>query len=84
MDLLPKDTSLEASRIQTGILRKLSIEQRLIQVFQLGSSLRETNKTGIRLRHPEYTEEQVRFAAIRLSLGDELFRKAYPHIHVRP
>jgi hypothetical protein len=34
---------------------------------------------GIRHRHPEYSDEEVRLASIRARLGDELFLKAYPN-----
>lgn len=33
---------------------------------------------GIRKRHPEYDDDQVRLASIRLWLGPELFRDPYP------
>jgi hypothetical protein len=33
---------------------------------------------GVRQRHREYTDAQVRWAFLRLWLGEDLFRKAYP------
>jgi hypothetical protein len=33
---------------------------------------------GIRRRHPEYTDEQVRMALLRLLHGDELLRTVWP------
>ncbi len=35
-------------------------------------------RDGVRQRHPEYSEEEVRLAFIRLWLGAELYRRAYP------
>ncbi len=39
---------------------------------------RQLLASGIRARHPEYTDEQVRLAAIRIWLSPEVFRLAYP------
>jgi hypothetical protein len=33
---------------------------------------------GVRRRHPEYDDEQVRLAFLRCWLGRDLFRSAYP------
>jgi hypothetical protein len=33
---------------------------------------------GVRIRHPEYDEWQVKMAVIRLILPGDLFLKAYP------
>ena len=37
---------------------------------------------GVRARHPTYSDEQVKQAVIRLSLGEELFRKAFPGVEI--
>jgi hypothetical protein len=34
--------------------------------------------SGIRARHPEYDDEQVRLAYARLVLGDDITREAWP------
>jgi hypothetical protein len=39
---------------------------------------------GVRSRHPEYTPRQVELAVIRMMVGDDLFRRAYPGEDVRP
>jgi hypothetical protein len=35
-------------------------------------------REGVRRRHPEYDERQIRLAVIRLALPEDLFLEAYP------
>ena len=44
--------------------------------------IREVSLCGIRHRHPQYTEEEARFALFRHLLGHELFVRAWPHAPV--
>ena len=46
--------------------------------FRLNELARRASEAGIRSRHPDYNEEQVRQALYRLWLGDELTRRAWP------
>jgi hypothetical protein len=80
----PADTTPEAAAVQLEAYRRMTPVQRLRIAFEMADSLRRLSAAGVRSRHPEYTEEQVRLAVIRLSLGEELFRKAYPGVDVRP
>ena len=43
---------------------------------------RELATAGIRARHPEYSEAQVRLAYARLTLGDDLTRAAWPNVEL--
>jgi hypothetical protein len=52
--------------------------------FQLCDQLRCIAAAGVRSRHPDYTDEKVRFAVIRLQLGEALFRKVYPRVDIEP
>ena len=45
--------------------------------FQLSETVRAMAEAGIRHRHPEYDGQQVRFALLRVTLGEELFRRYY-------
>lgn len=80
---IPGDTTEEAARVQWGVLRRMPPEKRLEQAFQMTADLRRRLADGVRQRHPEYGERQVRLAVIRLTLGDELFRVVYPGVDVR-
>jgi hypothetical protein len=74
------DTTPDAAWVQVKIYRRMSVEQRLQLTLGMSRSLGNIAAAGVRLRHPEYTEEQVKYAVIRLRLGEELFRKAFPGV----
>lgn len=54
-------------------------ERRLATAIAMSEELVSLTRAGIRARHPEYDEDAVRLAEIRLRLGDELYTKAYPN-----
>jgi hypothetical protein len=81
---LPADTTLDAIRVQHGVYRRMSPERRLRFAFQMTASARRQVTEGVRLRHPEYSDRQVELAVIRMLLGEELFRRAYPGEDVVP
>ncbi len=58
--------------------RRMSPGARLRVGLELTELSRRLLADGIRRRHPEYDESQTRFAFLRLWLGPDLFRKAYP------
>ena len=81
---LPLDTTVEAARVQLEVLRRLGVDHSLRMALELSENVRRISESGVRLRHPEYSDDQVRLAEIRLRLGTELFSRAYPHMHVKP
>lgn len=87
-DLVPahrrSDTTAEAARIHFEALRRLGIEQRASMTFELSDSLQRVTETGVRYRHPEYEDELVRLAVVRLWLGSELFRRVHPEVEIDP
>jgi hypothetical protein len=52
--------------------------ERVAVTFRLNELARHAAEAGVRARHPDYSEEQVRLALRRLWLGDELCRRAWP------
>jgi hypothetical protein len=76
---MKKDTSSKAERIQIEIFRRVKPERKLELSFELSAFLRELIKEGVRNRHPEYSEEEVEFAVQKILLGEELFKRVYPH-----
>jgi len=72
------DTAPGADAVQLEVYRRMAPEARLRAALELTAMSRELLVAGVRGRHPEYDEDQVRLAAIRLWLGAELFRAAYP------
>lgn len=76
------DTTAEAARVQFAVYRRMAPERRLELAFQMTADLRRRLADGIRQRHPEYDEHQVRLAVIRLTLGEELFQTVYPGVDI--
>ena len=74
----PLDTSAKAAEIQLQIYRRMSPAARLRVGLELTEMSRRLLADGIRLRHPEYSEEEVHWAFIRRWLGPEDFARAYP------
>ena len=72
------DTPDEVSRVQIEIYRRMTPGARLRLGLELTEMSRRLLADGIRRRHPVYDEEEVRLASIRVWLGPELFRSAYP------
>lgn len=81
---VPHDTTLEAARVQFDAIRRMTLEERLERGCRLNDEFRALLRAGVRHRHPEYDEEQVRIASVRLLIGEELFRECFPGSDVRP
>lgn len=71
------DTSPEAQEFQVNIFRQMTPERRLQGAMDLAETSRQLLAQGVLQRHPEYSQEEVRLAVIRLVLGEELFAKTY-------
>ncbi len=77
MDAIPSDTTVEAARKQFEILRRLDMNARANITFQLSNNLRQTVEAGVRHRHPDYNEEQIKSEVLRLMVGERLFRQVF-------
>jgi len=73
-----RDTSGEAEIKQIEILRRMGPEARLAAAVELSRISRKLLEEGVRRRHPDYDERQIRLETIRLILPKELFLAAYP------
>jgi hypothetical protein len=60
------DTSAEAAAVQLAAWRCLGPEARGAMAAQLSDDIRQVSLAGIRQRHPEYTDDEVRRALLRL------------------
>lgn len=76
--MMPRDTSAEAHEVQLAIWRGMGPEGRHRLVVRMSEELRELSRSGIRMRHPNYTETEVELALRRLAWGEVLFRQVYP------
>jgi hypothetical protein len=72
------DTTKEAENIQLEIFRRMGPERRLRAALDLTRTSRRLLAAGVRSRHPDYTENQVKLATIKLTLGADLFTSVYP------
>jgi len=85
INLIPHDTDPSSFQAQLEFYRRIGPEGRVRLAFQMSEQAREISKAGIRMRHPEYTEDQVQHALFRLLLGDALYGSAWPeHELVQP
>lgn len=76
--MVAKDTSERAAQVQLEVYRRMTPAARLRVAMELADMSRQLLANGVRARQPDYTDEQVRLAAIRIWLTPEVFRLAYP------
>jgi hypothetical protein len=77
-EMVSRDTTERAASAQLEVYRRMQATERLRVGLELTRMSRRLLADGIRARHPDYSDEQVRLAMIRLWLGDDDFRRAYP------
>jgi hypothetical protein len=75
----PLDTNPDALRVQIEIFQRMEPHQRLQAAALLSETCRCLLAEGIRKRHPNYDEKQVKLAVIRCLLPEDLFLRAYPN-----
>lgn len=68
----PLDTSPDAAARQVDALRGMSPEERLWIAAAMSDDVRSLAEAGIRSRHPELSDGEVRSALAALLLGREL------------
>jgi hypothetical protein len=73
----PDDTSPEAWNAQLAMLRRMTGQQRSAIASRLTQIVRDAARAGIRARHPEYGEEELRRAFFRMMHGDEITRRVW-------
>jgi hypothetical protein len=74
----PLDTSPEVHRIQMDRYRRMTGEERVLEAVAMSEQLYEFAASGVRSRHPAYSDDEVELALRRMRLGDDLFRQAWP------
>lgn len=75
---IPADTDRLAHEAQREIYRRMGGAARVAIAYQLTETVRRLAWAGIRSRHPDYDDDQVRRAWARLTLGDDLVRAVWP------
>lgn len=77
MNMIPKDTTLEAWRIQITNLRKMDSSERMEMAFQLSDNVRQIVVDGIKHRNPSWSVDQVRLETFRIVYGYKTLNKVY-------
>ena len=77
--MIPADTTIEAVRKQVEILRRIGPEARLKMAFELSDNLRSIVEAGVRGRHRDYNERQIKREVLHIMIGDVLYKQIFPH-----
>jgi hypothetical protein len=72
MNLIPKDTTVEALRKQFEILERIGIEGRAEMTFELSDKARQELIDDIKKQHHEFTKQQLIIEIIRRCYGEKL------------
>jgi len=67
----PLDTSATARERQSEAFRRMTPEQRLAVAAEMSDEIRAIAESGIRGRHPDYSDDEVREALVVILLGHE-------------
>jgi hypothetical protein len=71
------DTSPEARRVLYDLYRRMSLGRRLELAFDMCDTGRALVIAGLRMRHPDATEGELKRLWARQHLGRELFEQVY-------
>lgn len=71
------DTTPEAQRVQYDIYRRMLPARKFQLVFHTYEMGRQLAMAGLRMRHPDVTEEELWRLWAQQHLGQELFEKVY-------
>ena len=66
------DTTAEAREVQLGVYRAMTGEQRVALALQLSDEMRQLSIDGIRSRHPDFDDQQVRAEFLCILYGPDL------------
>lgn len=72
------DTTTQSQERHDELFRAMTCDQRVAMAVEMSETVRQVARDGIRMRHPNYTDQEVRLTGIRLLLGDDLFAAAFP------
>jgi hypothetical protein len=65
------DTSITARERQRETFRRMTPEQRLAVAAEMSDEIRAVAESGIRQRHPDYSDDEIREALVVILLGRE-------------
>ena len=81
---IPRDTSVKVAKILFSLIKKRSASEKLLHTTKLSDGLMALSKQGIRNRHPNYTEQQVTQAYLKIILNRMLYNKIFRGSDIAP
>jgi hypothetical protein len=78
--LLASDTSIEAERAQVELWRRMSPLEKVRAVTEIARAVQQLSLAGIRLRHPDASDQECMLRLAVLKLGRQLACSVYPEI----
>ena len=72
-----EDTPQKILDVQVDILRKMPPEKKIRLIFEFSEMVKGFARTGLKLRHPNASEEELHRRMASLLLGEELAYKVY-------
>ena len=72
------DTSRDALEAMSSLYRRMTPEDKLRRVRELTRTANQLALVGLRVRHPNETDAQLRLRLARIRLGAKLAEQVYP------
>ena len=79
---ISSDTLQDSAVKQFDTLQRMDINARAAMTFELSDNLRSIVESGIRQRHPDYSDEDIKLSVLRLTIDKKLFDQAFPDCKV--
>jgi hypothetical protein len=71
------DTTADALAVQLQVLRRIGVAGRAAMTFELSDNLRQIVKDGVRCRHPDWDETQIKHETFRIVYGERLYNEVF-------
>jgi hypothetical protein len=78
------DTTEEAHQVQLAVWRRMTPAERVALTAEISDNVARIAVEGTRRRHPDYDDDTVHRAFLRLRLGDDLYREIWPDAPLIP
>jgi hypothetical protein len=75
--MCPADTSPEVWKVFLDLQRKMPPSEKLQRTLEWSDMIRKFAEAGMRQRYPNADEAEIRLRFARMTLGQELFQKAF-------
>jgi hypothetical protein len=73
----PADTSPEAWKVFLDLQRRMTPGEKIARAFEWSEIVRGFTEAGLRERYPAANDREILLRYARLTMGDDLFRRAY-------